>query len=66
MTTEISHKEKPKGMPANKKVARRGGGVAGKARKETEKELGRSVISDENYLSDAGEVKKIKSSKKQR
>jgi len=45
VTTEISHKEKPKGMPANKKVAKRGGGVAGKARKETEKELGRSVIS---------------------
>ncbi len=37
-------------MPKNKKVARRGGGVAGNARIETEKELGRSVISDENYL----------------
>jgi len=45
VTTEISRKEKPKGMPANKKVAKRGGGVAGKARKETEKELGGSVIS---------------------
>ncbi|MFH1654097.1 MAG: Bro-N domain-containing protein [Pseudomonadota bacterium] len=50
VTTEISYKEKPKGMPANKKVAKRGGDVAGKARKETEKELGRSVISNENYL----------------
>jgi len=45
VTTEISRKEKPKGMPANEKVAKRGGGVAGKARKETEKELGGSVIS---------------------
>lgn len=51
VTTEISSKEKPKGMPGNKKVAKRGGGVAGKARAETEKELGRSVISDDNYLS---------------
>ena len=48
--TEISEQEKPTGMPANKKVAKRGGGVAGVARKETEKELGRSVISKGNFL----------------
>ena len=52
VTTEISQKEKPETFEKNKKVARRGGGVAGKAREETEKELGRSVISDENYLED--------------
>lgn len=50
VTTEISQKEKPETFEKNKKVAQRGGGVDGKARKETEKELGRSVISDENYL----------------
>jgi len=50
VTTEISSKEKPDGMPANKKVAKRGGGVAGNARKETEKELGRSVIEKKNFL----------------
>lgn len=50
VTTEISKSEKPKGMPKNIKVARRGGGVAGKARKETEKEIGRSVISGKNFL----------------
>jgi len=50
VTTEISEKEKPKGMPDNKKVARRGGNVAGNARKETEKELGRSVVEKKNYL----------------
>jgi DNA-damage-inducible protein D len=33
-----------------KKDASRGGKIAGIARKELEKELGRSVISDENYL----------------
>lgn len=37
-------------MTANKKVAQRGGKVAGNARKDTEKELGRSVISKANYL----------------
>ncbi len=50
VTTEISKTEKPEGMFANKKVARRGGNVAGNARIETEKELERSVISRENYL----------------
>ncbi len=50
VTTEISKKEKPAGLPANKVVAKRGGAVAGKARKETEKELGKSIISKNNYL----------------
>jgi len=50
VTTEISHNEKPEGMFENKKVAQRGGKVAGDARKSTEKEIGRSIISEENYL----------------
>jgi len=50
VTTEISKKEKPDTFPKNKKVARRGGKVSGNARKETEKELGRSVISKQNLL----------------
>jgi len=56
VTTEISGEEKPDTFSKNKKVAKRGGGVAGKAREETEKELNRSVISKNNYL----ENKKIK------
>ena len=50
VTTEISKTEKPDTFPQNKKVARRGGKVAGNARKETEKELCRSVISKQNFL----------------
>lgn len=50
VTTEISQKEKPDTFDKNKKVAKRGGGVAGKARKEAEKELGRPVSTSENYL----------------
>jgi len=50
VTTEISSQEKPKGITESKIVAKRGGKVAGNARKETEKELGRSVISEKNYL----------------
>ena len=56
VTTKISQNEKPKGMPQNKKVAKRGGNVAGNARKETEKEIGKSVVSKNNYL---GQNKKL-------
>ena len=50
VTTELSRQEKPDNMTKHKSVARRGGKVAGNARKETAKELGRSIISSENYL----------------
>ena len=50
VTTEISQQEKPEDFEGNKDVARRGGNVAGVARKETEKELGHSVVSSENFL----------------
>ena len=50
VTTELSRQEKPDTMPGHKSVARRGGKVAGNARKETEKELGHSIISSKNYL----------------
>ena len=50
VTTELSRQERPDNMTKHKSVARRGGKVAGNARKETEKELGRSIISSENYL----------------
>lgn len=50
VTTELSRQEKPDTMTKHKSVAKRGGKVAGNARKETEKELGHSIISGENYL----------------
>ena len=51
VTTEISKNEKPDTFDKNKKVAKRGGNVAGNARKQTEKELGKSIISKKNFLS---------------
>ena len=50
VTTEVSQKEKPDGMNASMKVAKRGGSVAGVARKAAEKELGHPVVSDSNFL----------------
>ena len=47
-TTGISQVEKPEGMAENLAVAQRGGRVAGNARKELEREMGRPVISSEN------------------
>jgi len=48
VTTEISKDEKPEVMPEHKQVAHRGGRAAGNARKEVEKELGRSIIEKTN------------------
>ena len=50
VTTEISQKEDPETFEESRKIAKRGGNVAGVARKETEKELGRSVSNPNNYL----------------
>jgi len=50
VTTEISQKEKPESFLESKKIAKRGGKVAGVAREETEKELGRSVSTPNNFL----------------
>ena len=50
VTTEISQKEAPETFSESKKIAKRGGKVAGVARKETEKELGRSVSTPNNAL----------------
>ena len=57
VTTEISKKEKPDSFGKNKNVAKRGGKVAGNARKETEKELGRTIISEKNFLDSGNKLK---------
>ena len=50
VTTEISQKEKPDTFIENKQVAQRGGNVAGVAREQAEKQLGRSIVSNQNFL----------------
>ena len=51
-TTQITKTEHPDGFDENKKVAKRGGNVAGVARKKLEEETGKDVATDENYLED--------------
>ncbi len=49
-TTEIHKIENSKGVQKLKSDARRGGNIAGIAKKQLEKEIGRSVVSKKNYL----------------
>ena len=56
VATEISEKEKPDTFSKSKSIAKRGGNVAGIAREQTEKELGRSIISSGNYLNSGDEA----------
>ena len=49
-TTEIVRTENPLGFVPNKKVAKRGGGVAGLARRKMEIETGKKVVSKDNFL----------------
>ncbi len=47
-TTELSKSSNPQGFEENKKVAKRGGKIAGDARKSIEEESGRAVITSQN------------------
>lgn len=47
-TRELSQQEHPVGFAQNKDVAKRGGSVAGNARKDLEKQLGHPVITSQN------------------
>ena len=47
-TRELSRQEKPEGFENNQDIARRGGSVAGNARRDLELQLGRSVITSKN------------------
>ncbi|CDE74077.1 putative uncharacterized protein [Clostridium sp. CAG:451] len=49
-TREIAKKKNPKGLNENIDVARRGGKIAGNARKDLENELGESVVTSNNAL----------------
>ena len=59
-TAAISKKRLPRGLPANKQVARQGGKIAGNARKALEKRLKRPIVSRQNYLKERESQKRIK------
>ena len=49
-TTELANAANPQGLEENKKVAKRGGSIAGNARKEIEQETGKPVITSKNAI----------------
>ena len=49
-TREIAKKKNPKGLEENIEVAKRGGKIAGNARKNLENEIGESVVTSDNML----------------
>lgn len=50
-TKEITQQRDAQGFDENRKAAKDGGAVAGEARKQLEKALGHSVVSEQNFLS---------------
>ena len=58
-TTEIHKTKDSKGVPRLKDDARVGGQIAGTARKQIERKIGRSVVSKDNFLK-TKDVKKLK------
>lgn len=59
-TTEIARTDDVQGMRENVNAAKRGGSVAGNARKQLERETGRKVVSKQNYLQGKSKHKEIK------
>ncbi len=58
-TTEIHRTKDTKGVPRLKDDARAGGQIAGSARKQIERKIGRSVVSKNNFLK-TKDVKRLK------
>ena len=50
VTRELAKEHKPFGLEQNRQVAKRGGNIAKITRDNLEKELGRTVISNKNFL----------------
>ena len=59
-TTEITRVDDAQGFQESKIAARKGGKVAGTARKDLEKKTGKRVVSPENYLNEPESRKRLK------
>lgn len=58
VTSEVTRTKDAQGFNQCKDSAKKGGKVAGNARKDAEKTIGKSIVSDENYLSNPEKVKR--------
>jgi hypothetical protein len=58
-TTEIHRTEDSQGVPKLKKDARAGGEIAGNARKQLEKKLGKSIVSKKSFIQKTNKDQKL-------
>ena len=63
-TTAIVKTRNPKGFIENQIVAKQGGSVAGKARRDLEMKTGKKIVSSENYLPASKKNKQLNKGKK--
>jgi len=59
-TRQIAETAAAVGLPANKRAAKTGGGIAHRARLELESKTGRKVVTGENYLPPSKSKKTLK------
>lgn len=59
-TTEIATSKDTQGFSENKIAAKKGGKIAGDARKNLEIESGKKIVTDENYLEVPEKIKRLK------
>lgn len=58
VTTEITKNKAAQKFKECSKAAKEGGSVAGRARKDAEKKIGKPIVSDENYLTEPEKEKR--------
>ncbi|MGV8162775.1 MAG: BRO family protein [Candidatus Nanoarchaeia archaeon] len=58
VTTEVTRSKDAKGFEKCKVAAKEGGEVAGNAREDAEKRIGRQIVSDDNYLHELEKTKR--------
>lgn len=58
-TTQISQQQDSQGLEKLRQDAKKGGAVAGRTRKDIEKQIGKKVVSQENFLPHKSHSKKI-------
>jgi DNA-damage-inducible protein D len=59
-TTEIHRTEDSQGLPKLKSDAKAGGDIAGGARKKLEERLGRSIVTNKNFIKTPESRKELK------
>jgi len=59
VTTEITRNKDAHGFGENKVAAKEGGAVAGNARKDAKNKIGKTIISNDNYIDTPEKIKKL-------